>query len=169
MKKIHPCVAIAIISLALAGCKPSLGTSPEGLERPIEKAVLQFLVDIQDSGYKLITTDELKQWFDEGRKITIVSAIPEERNRRFGMMPNALRAPMPWTEKELTQGDRDNLLKIVGPDREQTIVVYCGFIKCRRSHIASKILADHGYRNVYRYPWGITTWREMAYPRVSVK
>jgi rhodanese-related sulfurtransferase len=71
---------------------------------------------------------------------------------------------MPKTEKELTKSDKDALLKAAGSDKGKTMVLYCGFVACRRSHIGAKILVENGFTNVYRYPGGITAWQEMGYP-----
>lgn len=70
---------------------------------------------------------------------------------------------MPKTEAELAAADKDNLLKVAGSDKEKTIVVYCGFVACR-STIAATILADNGFKNVYKYPGGIVAWEEAGYP-----
>jgi rhodanese-related sulfurtransferase len=40
------------------------------------------------------------------------------------------------------------------------LVVYCGFVACRKSHIGAKLLVDYGYKNVYRYPAGVIAWAE---------
>jgi len=71
---------------------------------------------------------------------------------------------MPKTEKELTTADKENLLKVAGPDKEKPVVVYCGFVACRRSHIGAKVLVENGFKNVYRYPGGISGWSESGYP-----
>jgi rhodanese-related sulfurtransferase len=71
---------------------------------------------------------------------------------------------MPGAEKDLTQADKDLLIKTAGMEKDKTIVVYCGFVACRRSHIGAKILVDEGFINVYRYPAGIIGWKEMGYP-----
>jgi thiosulfate/3-mercaptopyruvate sulfurtransferase len=114
---------IAVMTLTLAGCASTHGTSPKGLEVPIEKAALKFSSDIKDGGYKVVGTDELKKWLD-----------------------------------------KDNLIKAVGHDKEQPVVIYCGFVACRRSHIGAKVLVENGFKNVYRYPAGITGWQESGYP-----
>lgn len=157
-------VVIALLSiLALVGCAGH-GTSVKGLEIPIENAAVKLAVDAKASGFKLITTSELKKSLDEGKKITIVSTLPAEEDKSFGTLPGALSAPLPKTEKELTPADKDNLLKVVGADKEKEIVVYCGFVACRRSTIGAKILVDAGYKNVTKYPGGITAWIEAGYP-----
>jgi thiosulfate/3-mercaptopyruvate sulfurtransferase len=166
MKKVGLYLLLTLVSLALIGCAGH-GTSPKGLEIPIEKATLKFASDIKGGGYKIVTTDELKKWYDEGRKMIVISALPLEEDKAFGILPSAINGAIPKTEKELTQTDKDNIVKVAGSDKEKTIVVYCGFVACRRSHMGAKILVDNGYKNVYRYPGGITGWLEMGYPIVK--
>jgi rhodanese-related sulfurtransferase len=154
---------VATMSLALVGCV-SPGTSPKGLEVPIENAVFKFVSDVKEGGYKIIGTRELKKWLDQGKKVTIISSLPVSDDKELGTLPSSVNGAMPKTEKELTQADKDNLLKVAGLDKDKTIVVYCGFVACRRSHIGAKILVENGFSNVYRYPGGITAWQEMGYP-----
>jgi rhodanese-related sulfurtransferase len=143
---------------------PSHGTSPKGLEVPIEKATVKFVSDVKAGGYKVVTTDELKKWIDEGKKFTIISALPAAEDKEFGTIPSAVNGEIPKTEKEVTKNNKDNLLKVAGLDKEKPIVIYCGFVACRRSHIGANILVDNGFSNVYRYPGGITAWQEAGYP-----
>lgn len=167
MKKILLFAVIAAMILVLAGCSnagtgtvKTVGTSPQGLEVPIEQAALKFAQDVGTSSYKVVGTDELKKWMDDGKEITIVSALPAEDDKKLGTINGAVNGAMPKTEKELTQANEDDLLKAVGDDKDQAIVTYCGFVACRRSHIAATILTKNGYENVYRYPGGITAWEE---------
>jgi len=160
-------VVITLLSVfALAACAGH-GTSVKGKEIPIENAAVKFVADANAGGFKLITTSELKKSLDDGKKITIISTLPAEEDKNFGTLPDALSAPLPKTEKELTPADKDNLLKVAGDDKEKEIVVYCGFVACRRSTIGAKILVDAGYKNVYKYPGGITAWIEAGYPVVK--
>lgn len=153
-----------LLALALAGCAGTLGTSPKGLEIPIEKAALKLGADVKDGGYQVVTTDELKKWLDEGKPMTILSSLPAEDDKSFGTLPGAVNAAMPKTEKDLTPADTERFLKATGTDKERTLVVYCGFVACRRSHIGAKLLVDNGFKNVYRYPAGIAGWGEAGYP-----
>ena len=50
--------------------------------------------------------------------------------------------------------------KTVGKDKSYPIVVYCGYIKCARSHTGAAYLRSLGYTNVYRYGGGIFAWKE---------
>lgn len=153
--------------LALAGCA-AVGTSPRGGELPIERAAVKLHVDVQDGGYRIVSTETLKKLLDEGMKPTILSTLPLESDRALGTLPGALNAPMANAEKEITTDSVSNLLKVAGNEKNRPIVVYCGFVGCRRSHHAAKYLTEWGYKNVYRYPGGITAWKEAGYPVVKL-
>jgi rhodanese-related sulfurtransferase len=43
-------------------------------------------------------------------------------------------------------------------DNSKTIIVYCGFVKCTRSHVAAQYLVSQGFTNVYRQPGGISAY-----------
>ena len=163
MKNLPFLAILAAMNLTLAGCATTHGTSPKGLEIPIEKAAVKFSSDTKDGGYKIVATDELKKWLDDGKKLTIISALPAAEDREFGLLPSAVNGAIPKTEKELTQADKDKLIKAAGPDKELPIVIYCGFVACRRSHIGARVLVENGYKNVYRYPAGVTGWQESGY------
>lgn len=156
-----------ILALALFGCAGKIGTSPQGLELPIEKAALKLSSDVQAGGYKVITTDELKKWLDEKKPVLVLSSLPAEDDKAFGLLPGAINAAMPKAEKELTPADTERLLKAAGDDKERAVVIYCGFVACRRSHLAAKLLVENGFQHVYRYPAGIIAWGEAGYPLVK--
>jgi rhodanese-related sulfurtransferase len=160
MKTLQLSAVLMLCTLFLAGCAGTIGTSPKGLEIPIEKAALKLAADIKDGGYTVVSTDELKKWVDEGKKVTILSTLPADEDKIFGKLPGALNAEMPKTEKDLTADSKNSLLKVAGSDKNQNIVVYCGFVGCRRSHIGAKLLVDNGFKNVYRYPAGLAGWSE---------
>ena len=157
---------ISLMTALLSGCA-TIGTSPKGLEIPIEKAAIKLSADIKEGGYRVVSTEELKKWIDDGKKITILSTLPAADDRTFGMIPGALTAEMPKSEKDLSAANKEKLLKVIGDDKEQTIVVYCGFVACRRSHIGARMLIDNGFKNVYRYPAGIAGWGEAGYTLVK--
>lgn len=161
--KIFNLIVVGIMSLAFAG-SASAQTSPKGLEVPIEKAAIKFAADVKDGGYKVVDTEELKKWIDEGKKITVISTLPPADDKAMGVLPAAVNGSMPKNEKELTPAEKDNVVKVAGADKGQVIVVYCGFVACRRSHIGAKILVENGFQNVYRYPGGVIAWKEAGYP-----
>ena len=164
MKLFYVLTVTVILSLAFTGCASIPGTSSKGLEIPIEKAAFKLVTDVKDGGYKIVGTEELKKWIDEGKKLTIISTLTLNDDNVIGILPGAINGVMPKSEKELTQADKDNLLKVAGSDREELIVVYCGFVACRRSHLGAKVLVENGFQNIYRYPGGTTAWAEVGLP-----
>jgi thiosulfate/3-mercaptopyruvate sulfurtransferase len=164
MRRFNYIAILSVMSLALIGCASTHGTSPKGLEIPIENAAIKLVSDVKDGGYKTVGTAELKKWLDQGKKVTIISALPAAEDQTFGTLPGSINAALPKTEKELAPADKANLLKVAGSDKEKTIVVYCGFVACRRSSIGAQILVENGFKDVYKYPGGITAWQEAGYP-----
>lgn len=167
MKKNYCLALVLSMLLLLAGCATTVGTSPKGLEIPIEKAAVKFVSDLQDGGYRVVGTEELKKWLDDKKQVTVISTLPAEDDKAFGLLPAAVNGTMPKSEKELTQADKDNLLQVAGEDRDKTYVLYCGFVACRRSHLGAKTLVENGFKNVYRYPAGVVGWKEAGYPLVK--
>jgi len=157
-------VASLLVSFAFMGSAfASPGTSPQGKEVPIETAAVKLVADVKNGGYQLVTTEELKKWIDAGKAMTIISTLPADEDKALGIIPLAVNGFMPKTEKELTPADKNALLKAAGPDKGKTIVIYCGFVACRRSHIGAKILVENGFNNVYRYTGGIIAWQDAGY------
>ena len=165
MKLCRQTALCTLFALALTGCASSNGTSPRGLEVPVENAAVRLSADLQTGGYRIITTAELKQWLDEGRAITIISTLPAYGERVSGILPGSVNAGMPLLEQELAPEDREHMLMAAGSDKQRILVVYSGFVACRRSHIGAKLLRDEGYKNVYRYPAGLAGWSEAGYLR----
>ncbi|MBR3125571.1 MAG: rhodanese-like domain-containing protein [Mogibacterium sp.] len=54
--------------------------------------------------------------------------------------------------------------KVKAVNKDKTIVVYCGFVGCERSHQGAMFLVKKGFKNVYRYPGGISGWVDAGYP-----
>ncbi len=44
-------------------------------------------------------------------------------------------------------------------DLDKPVVIYCGFVKCTRSHNGAMWAKKMGYKNVFRYPGGIFAWK----------
>lgn len=154
---------LAAMIFILSGCA-TIGTSPKGLEVPIEKAAIRLSADLKDGGYRAVGTEELKKWLEDGKKMTIISTLTAAEERECGAIPTAVNVAMPKSEKEVTPEDREMLLRAAGNDKESTIVVYCGFVACGRSHVGARLLVEKGYKSVFRYPAGITGWKEAGYP-----
>jgi rhodanese-related sulfurtransferase len=68
-------------------------------------------------------------------------------------------------DKEKTGGKSlKDFEKLLGKNKDKTIIIYCGFVKCTRSHNGALWAKKAGYNNVYRYPGGIFAWKGAGYP-----
>ena len=63
-----------------------------------------------------------------------------------------------WQDKKPAKKYIGKTRKAKVPNKSATVVVYCGFTKCQRSHQAAMYLKQQGFKNVYRYAGGITAW-----------
>jgi rhodanese-related sulfurtransferase len=69
------------------------------------------------------------------------------------------------------QGDGGKTRRFRGharPRKGQDVVIYCGFVKCTRSHNGAVWAKKLGYTDVYRYPGGIFGWKGLDYPVETV-
>ena len=140
-----------------------------------EKGAVKLAREVVHGGYDLVTTEELKAWKDAGKDMIIVDTMPYEASYKKNHVPGAVQFlfPIPemktWDTKETdgkTQADYEALL---GADKDKTIVVYCGFVKCTRSHNGALWAKKLGYKNVYRFAGGIYAWKGMDYPEGKVE
>jgi rhodanese-related sulfurtransferase len=161
MKKHLSIIAILCV-LILAACA-GVGTSPKGQEGPIEKASIGMVADVKAGGYKLVDAEELNKWLIEKKDVFLIDTNPQQVYDK-GHIKGAVSCTIPRMEKELKPLDKENILKVAGSDKEKTIVVYCGFTACQRSHWGAKFLVEAGFQNVYRFPGGITGWKEYGFP-----
>jgi thiosulfate/3-mercaptopyruvate sulfurtransferase len=74
-----------------------------------------------------------------------------------------------WDAKETGGRSEQEFLQLLGPDKNRSIVIYCGFVKCTRSHNGAAWAVKNGYTNVYRHPGGIFAWKGAKYPVGQVK
>jgi len=74
-----------------------------------------------------------------------------------------------WDSKETNGTTMEDYKKLLGPDTKKLIVIYCGFVKCTRSHNGALWAKKLGYTNVFRHPGGIFAWKGAGYPVDSEK
>jgi thiosulfate/3-mercaptopyruvate sulfurtransferase len=150
-----------IVALALAGC----GKSWSGKELDTEKTAVTLVREVQRGGYQLVTTSELKEWIDQKQPMMIIDTMPLEDSYKKQHIPSALHYEFPIPEvKEMDDDAKAKFEKFLGPDKDKTLVFYCGFVKCTRSHNGALWAEKLGYKNVYRYTGGIKAWMEADYP-----
>ena len=140
-----------------------------------EAGAVKLLREVQRGGYDVVTTEELKQWIDSGKEMLIVDTMPYEASYKKQHVPGAEQFlfPIPemiqWDSAETNGKSQDDFIDLLGSDKEKTIVIYCGFVKCTRSHNGALWAKKLGYQNVYRYPGGVFAWKGAEYPVEKVE
>ena len=138
-----------------------------------EKAAVKLAREVQRGGYDLITAAELKERIDSGKDTVVVDTMPYEASYRKQHVPGAAQFlfPIPdmpvWDKKETGGKTAEEFGALLGPDKSKTIVVYCGFVNCTRSHNGALWARKLGYRNVLRFAGGIFAWKGAGYPVAS--
>jgi rhodanese-related sulfurtransferase len=134
-------------------------------ELETEKIAVNFAREVARGGYKIVSTEELKGWMDQKKDMLIVDTMPYEDSYKKQHIPGAVQFEFPIPEvTTLDNKTKAAFEKLLGPDKNRLIVIYCGFTKCGRSHNGAMWAVKLGYKNVYRYPGGIKGWLEADYP-----
>lgn len=140
-----------------------------------EKGAIKLVREIERGGYRIVGTEELKKWIDDGKDMLIVDTMPYADSYKKEHVPGAVQFlfPIPemekWDSKETDGKSQEEYLALLGPDKKRIIVIYCGFVKCTRSHNGAMWAKRLGYENVYRYPGGIFAWKGAGYTSEGVK
>jgi rhodanese-related sulfurtransferase len=166
MPRFKPVFSLALVPL-LVLCLLSSAWAKNKFEKEVdkEKEAVALCRQVQQGGYDLVTTGELKAWIDAGKDILIVDTMPFDASYKKAHVPGASQFlfPIPdmltWDVKETDGKTEADFIQLLGADKNKTIVVYCGFVKCTRSHNGAAWAKKLGYRNVYRYPGGIYAWK----------
>jgi rhodanese-related sulfurtransferase len=166
LRKIIPATLTLVALVLLAGNAFAWGTK----ELDTEKIAVKFNAEVQRGAYQVVTTPELKTWMDQKRSMLIVDTMPFESSYKKNHIPAAKQLEFPIPEIKSIDGQtKDALLELLGADKSRTIVFYCGFTKCTRSHNAAMWAVKLGYNNVYRLPGGIKAWKESDYPVATIQ
>jgi len=162
---------LLLFLLATAGSAMAFGFGNKfEAEVKTEQSAVKLVREVQRGGYDVVTTPELKKWQDEGKDMLIVDTMPFEASYKKGHVPGAVQFlfPIPdmtsWDSKETNGKSEQDFAALLGPDKERTIVIYCGFVKCTRSHNGAVWAKKLGYKNVYRYPGGVFAWKGADFP-----
>ena len=152
-----------------------IGTGKFKEEVETEAVAVKLARDVQQGGYQLITTDELKATLDSGAEVLVIDTMPYEESYKKEHVPGAKQflfpiPDMPEWDNSLTDGKSvDDFTAMLGPDKERAIVIYCGFVKCTRSHNGALWAKNLGYEKVFRYPGGIFAWKGAGYQAAKVE
>ena len=168
----------AIAFLFILGVSASafgFGTDKFQEELTLEKEAVKLTREVQQGEYGVVTTEELKGMIDSGKDILIIDTMPYEDSYKKNHIPGAKQFlfPIPemkeWDSKETGWKSVEEFKALLGPDKNRTIVVYCGFVKCTRSHNGAAWAKKLGYTHVVRQPGGIFAWKGAGYPVDSIK
>jgi rhodanese-related sulfurtransferase len=185
-KKILSLMLACVLAFSIAPqpAYAALKSVTDDSEYTMESVSMQLITDQTAGKYKFIDTAKLKKWVDKKADVVIVDTMPESSYNTHHI-PGALNAEVAIAEKDVTTAQKKNLAKVVKNaclvttkkngkkvtkvDKTKKIVVYCGFVKCRRSHWAAQYLVKQGYKNVYRQPGGIYAWNDAGYATEAVE
>lgn len=139
-------------------------------ELDTEKIAVNFLREVERGGYKVITAKELKDWIDQKKDITIIDTMPFAASYKKHHIPGAVNFEFPIPEmSSMDEKTKEAFIKVLGNDKNKTLVFYCGFTTCTRSHNGAMWAIKLGYKNVYRQPGGINAWLDADYPTEAAK
>ncbi len=130
--------SVLVIGLAA----PEMAFFDNKFEKEMEKeaSAVKLVREVQRGGYDVVTTEELKKWIDGGKDMVIVDTMPYEDSYKKIHVPGAVQFLFPiadmnqWDINETDGKSQDDFIKLLGTDKDNPIVVYCGFVKCTRSH-----------------------------------
>ena len=178
MKTVVQALKLLVVTCVLTGfATPAFALFGDKFEKEVEKetGAVKLVREVQRGGYDLVTTEELKKWIDSGKDMLIVDTMPYENSYKKQHVPGAVQFlfPIPdmkeWDTKETDGKTMEDFKTLLGGDKDKPIVIYCGFVKCTRSHNGAAWAVKLGYKNVYRYPGGIFAWKGADFPVEKVK
>jgi thiosulfate/3-mercaptopyruvate sulfurtransferase len=136
-------------------------------EKEVEKEIgaVKLSREMARGQYDLITTAELEKLLAEKKDVVVVDTMPYKASYEKNHIPGAKQFlfPIPemeeWKTSETDGKTEKDFMALLGDDKEKTIVIYCGFVKCTRSHNGAMWAKKLGYKNVLRHPGGIFAWK----------
>jgi rhodanese-related sulfurtransferase len=157
---------VVVASLALvSGCTnpQKVGVSQANVQA--EFLAMKACAEKERGNYKLISLGDLKAKLDAQEEILVVDTMPYEASYKKEHIPTAVQFEFPIPEmKNMNYEMEKQYRDLLGSNKDKMIVVYCGFVKCGRSHNGAMWAVKLGYTNVYRCLGGIVGWREAGYP-----
>lgn len=116
-------------------------------------------------GSTVITTEQLKALVDKGPEAGNYLLFDSRPASRFhsGTIPTSLMLPVAEQEKLDKEGKSHPLL---GPDKNKTLIFYCGGPTCPFSLKGAELALKYGYTNVRVYSAGDPAWGKAELPFV---
>jgi len=168
---------LLIVGLVAGMAAPAGAFLDNKFEKEVKKeaGAVKLVREVQRGGYDVVTTEELKKWIDSGKEMLIVDTMPYEASYQKQHVPGAVQFlfPIPdmneWDTEETGGKTLEDFKKLLGENKEKRLVIYCGFVKCTRSHNGAAWAVKLGYNNVYRYPGGVFAWKGADFPLEKVE
>ncbi|MFC1759007.1 rhodanese-like domain-containing protein [Planctomycetota bacterium] len=154
-------VLITCVVICVVGC----GTNKFEQEVTIEDSSVKFAREAMSGQYAIVSTAEVKKLRDDGADFFLLDAMPAATSFDLAHIPGAANFEFPkgpidkWDEESMPGRTKEGYRQLLGDDLDRLIIVYCGFVKCARSHNAAVFARELGYTNVKRYAGGIYAWR----------
>lgn len=171
MRMFNLMLKLMIVGIVVAGLTgPAMAKDKFEEEVEKETGAVNLVREVQRGGYGVVTTEELKKWIDSKKAMVIVDTMPYTDSYKKQHVPGAVQFlfPVPemkeWDVKETDGKTQADFMKLLGDDKDKPVVIYCGFVKCTRSHNGAAWAVKLGYKKVYRHPGGIFAWKGADYP-----
>jgi len=171
MHMVKSIMNLMVISIMVFGLtNPVMAKNKFEQEVEKETGAVKLVREVRRGNYDLVTTEELNSWMNAGKEMLIVDTMPYDASYRKQHVPGAVQFlfPIPdmdkWDVKETDGKKKEDFVKLLGGNKDRLIVIYCGFVKCTRSHNGAAWAVKLGYKNVYRYSGGIFAWKGADYP-----
>lgn len=163
-------VVLAALLLVL-GASNAFGFGSSKFKDEVEKetGAVKLVREVIAGGYDVITTEELNTLIQSGDDVLIIDTMPYDSSYKKGHIVGAKQFlfPIPemkeWDSGETGGKSQEDYAALLGDDKAKKIVVYCGFVKCTRSHNGALWAKKLGYANVLRHPGGIYAWKGAGY------
>jgi rhodanese-related sulfurtransferase len=173
LKRLCWAAVLAATALTFTGC----GNVKDKFEKEVDNETLAVKLarEVLSGEYDVITTSELKSLVDEGSDVLIVDTMPLEKSYQKAHIPGAKQFLFPkelmdeWDSEQTAGKSREDYEKLLGEDKDRPLVIYCGFVKCGRSHNGALWARRLGYTDVNRYPGGIYAWKGAGHATESGK
>jgi thiosulfate/3-mercaptopyruvate sulfurtransferase len=165
MGAIKGIVVLILVAVMMASVSSSALAAWGAKELETDQIAVTFAREVARGGYDIVTAKELKTWIDRKKDMLIVDTMPYEASYKKQHVAGAVQMEFPIPEMTaLDEKTKTALVKLLGPDKDRSVVFYCGFVKCTRSHNGAMWAKKLGYKNVYRFPGGIKAWDEADFP-----
>jgi rhodanese-related sulfurtransferase len=111
------------------------------------------------AAYKTITLADLKAKLDKKEPFKLWNVLTKEYYKADKNIPGSKWFPADTLTREIAEKNAK---------KDETVVTYCGGVKCPSSRQAAEKLVSVGYTKVYAFEGGLEEWIGAGYPVVSL-